>query len=65
MTEPDLLEIEELMGEIQRRLKILDSVAVILEKYPDSGDKWILDEIRSTMKRYLDARAISKLTGEK
>ena len=65
MPESDLLRIEELMGEIQRRLKILDGVAVILEKNPDSADdKMVLDKIRSIMRRYLDARAISKLIGE-
>lgn len=61
MTESNSMRIEELMGEIQRRLKILDGVAVILEKHSDSADdKLVLDEIRSTMSRYLGARAYVK-----
>ncbi len=55
----------ELIGEMRRRLKILDSVAVILEKHPDSADdKLVLDKIRSTMSRRLEARAHAKSIGK-
>lgn len=56
----------KLMGEIFRRLKILDDVAVTLEKYPDTiDDKKALDDIRSIMKRTLEARIYARALSSK
>lgn len=66
LTEEYMTRIGELMGETYRRLKIFDDVAVTLEKYPDTiDDKKALDDIRSIMKRTLEARAYARTLSSK
>ncbi len=66
LTEEYVARTGELMGEIFRRLKIIDDVAMTLEKYPDIiDDKKALDDIRSIMKRTLEARSYAKTLSSK
>lgn len=57
MSKPDL-DLVDYMGEIYRRLKLLDSVAEALESPAD--DETVLEDIRTTLSRYLEARAYVK-----
>ena len=75
MAKPDL-DLVDYMGEIYRRLKLLDSVAEVLERFErtsaegfqsldvDGGEtcyeKGVLEDIQIILSRYLEARAYVK-----
>jgi len=64
--EDNVYQIHKLINEMYRRLKILDDVSMTLEKYPDIiDDKKALDDIRSIMKRTLEARAYARTLSSK
>lgn len=61
MVESDF-KLEDLVGEIHRRLQLLNEVAEILER-PEY--EFALVDIRVILSRYLKARAYTKLLTEK